>query len=180
MRKIEGSCVIRLRFLSAVCVARSAAARRPAGAPLDKYLMGEKVHLGHLSYTVFETQWLTHLGDGRDGPRAAEPVLPDSLQRGQQRQRRCRRSRIRRIQDDQGPRLTRKLSNGEGVPQWAGYLRNVKPADNVQGNIVFDAPPAHYKLKLSDETGDQVRADRHSPFVRRRDSRSRRRQAQKK
>jgi hypothetical protein len=39
------------------------------------------------------------------------------------------------------------------VPQWAGYLRNVKPADNVQGNIVFDAPPAHYKLKLADETG---------------------------
>src|SRR6476619_3956283 len=36
---------------------------KPAALPVDKYLMGEKVLLGKLSYTVFETQWLTHLGD---------------------------------------------------------------------------------------------------------------------
>ena len=42
------------------------------------------------------------------------------------------------------------------MPQWAGYLRNVKPADNVQGNSLFSTRrPAHYKLKLADETGAQ-------------------------
>jgi len=56
------------------------------------------------------------------------------------------------IQDDQG-HVYDELSNGEGVPQWAGYLRIVKPADSAQGNALFDAPPGHYKLKLLDETG---------------------------
>src|SRR5580765_5710361 len=39
----------------------------PAGPVVDKYLMGEKVQLGKMIYTVFETQWLTHLGDAATG-----------------------------------------------------------------------------------------------------------------
>src|ERR1035438_6673511 len=30
------------------------------------FSMGEKVDLGHISYQVFETQWLTHIGQGTD------------------------------------------------------------------------------------------------------------------
>jgi hypothetical protein len=57
--------------------------------------------------------------------------------------------------DDQG-RTYDEISNGEGVPQWAGYLRNLKPGASVQGNALFDAPPAHYKLKVSDENGSRT------------------------
>jgi len=32
--------------------------------PVRTYQMGEKVPLGHLIYTVFETQWLTQIGTG--------------------------------------------------------------------------------------------------------------------
>src|SRR4029078_948510 len=39
----------------------------PAVQPLDQYRMGEKVRLGRLIYTVFETQWLTQLGDAVTG-----------------------------------------------------------------------------------------------------------------
>ena len=74
------------------------------------------------------------------------------------------------IEDDKGKHFE-EVSNGEGVPQWVGYLREVKPADIVQGNIVFDAPPAHYKLKLADETGDEI-ALIDLPLVRRRDARN--------
>ena len=35
------------------------------------------------------------------------------------------------------------------------FLRSVKPAESAQGNVVFDAPPRHYKLKLMDETGER-------------------------
>jgi hypothetical protein len=126
----------------------------PAGPPVDKYLMGEKVPLGKLTYTVFETQWLTHLGD------AATGRVP------QQRFLLVRFSAVNSgsdeagvpalsIVDDQG-RTYDEIPNGEGVPQWAGYLRNVKPGDSVQGNALFDAPPAHYKLKLSDENGNRT------------------------
>jgi len=40
---------------------------------------------------------------------------------------------------------------GFGAPQWIGALRQVHPADSVAGNLVFDCPPAHYKLRLTDE-----------------------------
>jgi hypothetical protein len=121
-----------------------------ANPPISTSAIGEKVRLGKLTYSVFDTQWLTHLGDtttGRvpqnrfllirfsvlntGGPEVTAPALI--------------------IQDDQG-RTFDELPNGEGVPQWAGYLRNLKSSESVQGNALFDAPPAHYKLKLSDET----------------------------
>ena len=28
--------------------------------------MGERVSLGHIVYVVFETQWLTHIGEGAE------------------------------------------------------------------------------------------------------------------
>jgi hypothetical protein len=37
------------------------------------------------------------------------------------------------------------------VPQWIGYLRTAHPADALQGNILFDVPPGHYKITMSDE-----------------------------
>jgi hypothetical protein len=56
------------------------------------------------------------------------------------------------VTDDRGKEYE-ELTSGDGVSQWAGYLRTARPADTVQGNVVFDAPPARYKLKIADETG---------------------------
>jgi hypothetical protein len=122
----------------------------PTTPPPSTYLLGEKVQLGTISYTVFETQWLTHLGDG------PTPRIPDNrffvvrmaaVNGGSQDTAVPNLT----VEDDKGKAYD-EISNGEGVPQWAGYLRTVHPADSVQGNILFDAPPAHYKLRLWDET----------------------------
>ncbi len=126
---------------------------RPSTPPINKFLLGEKVTLGHLSYTVFETQWLTHLGEG---PEARVPqhrffLIRFSVTNGGSGEVAIPNPTI---QDDKGA-IYEELPNGDGVPQWAGYLRNAKPADTIQGNILFDAPPAHYQLKLSDEPGSQ-------------------------
>ena len=110
--------------------------------------------LGHIVYQVFETQWLTHIGEGADArmpqhrfflvrlsavnSSGAEVIVPNFS-----------------IEDDNGNTYP-ELSDGEGVPQYIGYLRNVKPAESVQGNALFDAPPRHYKMKITDETGDKV------------------------
>ena len=121
-------------------------------SPARTYAMGEKVLVGHLNYTVFETQWLPQLGD-QAAPRvpqnrfflvrasivnsgASDVVAPNLT-----------------IEDDSG-HVYREVSNGDGVPQWIGYLRQIKPADSAQGNLVFDAPPAHYKLRVLDEDGE--------------------------
>lgn len=121
----------------------------PPTPPPSTYLLGEKVELGRLSYTAFETQWLTQLGSG------PAPRIPEN---------RFFLVRIAAVnsgsQDLPVPNLTivddhgktyEELSNGDGVPQWAGYLRTVAPANSVQGNVLFDAPPGHYKLRLYDE-----------------------------
>jgi hypothetical protein len=59
------------------------------------------------------------------------------------------------IEDDNGNTYP-ELSSGEGVPQYIGYLRSVKPAQAQQGNALFDAPPRHYKMKLADESGEKL------------------------
>lgn len=122
--------------------------------PVRTYAMGEKVPLGPFIYNAFETQWLTHLGDD------VTPRLP------QHRFFLVRTSILNSggseligpnlsIVDDNG-NVYEELSNGEGVPQWIGYLRQLKPADSSQGNLVFDAPPRHYKLKVLDDTGERA------------------------
>lgn len=38
---------------------------------------------------------------------------------------------------------------GDGVDQWLGFLRVMKPAESDQGRILFDVPPGAYKLRVS-------------------------------
>ena len=54
------------------------------------------------------------------------------------------------LEDDKGQKYE-ELSDGEGAPQWIGFLRSARPSDSVQGNILFDVPPGHYKATVFDE-----------------------------
>jgi hypothetical protein len=58
------------------------------------------------------------------------------------------------------------LADGTGVQHWLGVVRKVGAGQTEQGYVLFDAPTAHYKLKLSDETSDSdVYADIPLSFV---------------
>jgi len=122
--------------------------------PVRTYQMGEKVSLGPFVYTVFETQWLTQMGE--------EPALRIP----QHRFFLVRASVVNSgsteltapnvsIVDDSG-KVYEELVNGEGAPEWIGYLRQLKPAESAQGNLLFDVPPRHYKLRAADETGERI------------------------
>ncbi len=122
--------------------------------PVHTYQMGERIVLGHIVYKVFETQWLTQIGQGPD---ARIPQHRFFL---------VRLSAVNSagvnitvpnfsVVDDNGNTYPEQ-SNGEGVPQYIGFLRNVQPAESNDGNALFDAPPRHYKLKIFDETGDKT------------------------
>jgi hypothetical protein len=120
----------------------------PAESAPRQYSMGEKIPVGGLTFTVFETQWATHF---RDGVEARIPQNRFFLIRLNVVNGGIGEAAIPTftVQDDNG-HTYEELSDGDGVPQWMGYLHNVKPADFAQGNILFDAPPGHYKLKVSD------------------------------
>jgi len=122
--------------------------------PVRTYTMGDRISLGHINYQVFETQWHTHLGDGADqripkhrffmvrmsaiNSAGADLIVPNFT-----------------IEDDSGNSYP-ELSEAEGVPQYIGYLRTVKPGESATGNALFDAPPRHYKMKIQDETGEKT------------------------
>lgn len=128
------------------------ACSRVSSSPVQNYVLGEKIPLGHIIYTVYETQWLPQLGEPpvaripdhrfflvrmtAVNSGGAELIVPSVT-----------------IEDDKGKTYP-ELRDGDGVPQWIGYLRQVKPAESAQGNLVFDAPPAHYKLRIVDENED--------------------------
>jgi hypothetical protein len=135
-------------FLAVLAAALAGCTAGSAPAPVQQYLMGDKVPVGHLTYTVFETQWATHFGDGVDAriPQNRYFLIRLSVVNGGSTEASVPNFSI---EDDSG-RSYPELSAGDGVPQWIGYLRSVKPADYIQGNAVFDAPPGHYKLKVID------------------------------
>ncbi|MEO8371434.1 MAG: DUF4352 domain-containing protein [Candidatus Solibacter sp.] len=122
--------------------------------PVRTYNMGEHITLGHINYLVFETQWLTHLGEGAEqripknrfflvrlsavNGAGADVIVPNFT-----------------LEDDNGNTYA-EMSEAEGVPQYIGYLRSVKPGEHAAGNALFDAPPRHYKMKIQDETGEKT------------------------
>src|ERR1035437_1215656 len=136
-----------IRFVLLLAVAAAASLLSSCGdseekaSPVRTYSMGERATVGHVVYVatvghvvyvVFETQWLTHIGTGADARvpehrfflvrlNAVNSLGSDILVPNFS------------IEDDSGNTYP-ELSSGEGVPQYIGYLRSVKPAESVQGN----------------------------------------------
>lgn len=122
--------------------------------PVRTYNMGDRVDLGHIVYIVFDTQWLTHFGEGPD---AKIPENRFFLVRmsAVNRQRTAVLLPKVSMEDDSGHSYP-ELTTDVGAPHWIGVLRTVMPNDSTQGIVVFDAPPSHYKLKVTDDTGDRI------------------------
>ncbi|HUE02456.1 MAG TPA: DUF4352 domain-containing protein, partial [Bryobacteraceae bacterium] len=137
------------------CLAAGAACTRPVPPDAQLHRMGERVTLGSLVYNVFEDQWKVQLGQ------TSEPRVPKdrfflihlSVVNGGSADLMIP---ALSLVDDSGQTYA-ELSNGEGVPDWTGYLRRVRPAETLQGNVVFDVPPKHYRLRVSDETAQTTR-----------------------
>lgn len=137
------------------CLAALAACKPAAPREAELYRMGDRVTAGSLVYNVFEDQWKAQLGQGPDArvPKdrffmirlsvvnsGATDLMVPALT----------------LVDDAGQTYP-ELSNGDQVPEWAGYLRRVKPAETLQGNVVFDVPPKRYRLRVSDENSQKSR-----------------------
>jgi hypothetical protein len=147
-------CRVILRLAAVAAALWLAACSDEAHYPVRTYNMGERVDLGHIVYIVFETQWLTHVGESPDAkiPQNRFFLVRMSVTNGQSSDLILPSVSV---EDDAGHSYS-EISTDVGAPQWIGFLRDVKPAESAQGNVVFDAPPRHYKLKVMDETGDRV------------------------
>jgi hypothetical protein len=124
-----------------------------SASTVKTYDMGSRVEAGHLIYTAFETQWLAQLGAG-DTARVPKKrfflVRLTAVNSGSEDIYVPNVSLV----DDQGQTID-ELQDGDQVPQWVGFVRKAKPADSVSGNVVFDADPKHYRLRVTDENGEK-------------------------
>jgi len=149
-KKMRGRVAI---TLAAMTFAAGTACQRAATEEMQTRRMGERVTVGALVYNVIEDRWRAQLGEGAEArvPKdrfflihlsvvngGASDVMVPALT----------------LVDDSG-QTHEELSNGDQVPDWTGYLRRVKPAETIQGNVVFDVPPKHYRLRVSDENSQK-------------------------
>jgi Domain of unknown function (DUF4352) len=138
-----------------VCLAAGTACTPSALPEAQIHRMGERVNAGSLVYNVFEDQWKAQLGQGPDArvPKDRFFLVRLSVVNGGSSDLMVP---ILTLVDDTGQTYP-ELSNGDQVPQWTGYLRRVKPAETLQGNVVFDVAPKHYRLRVTDEASQNSR-----------------------
>jgi hypothetical protein len=117
--------------------------------PVPVFQMGEHATVGRLVYTAFDTQWLTQIGQGTTAriPQNRFFVIRMSITNGAGGSVTVPNFTL---EDDHGGSFT-ELSDGSQLPQWMGALKLVNPADSLQGTILFDVVPAHYRLRVLDE-----------------------------
>jgi len=129
----------------------SCSGRTAVNTPLRTYQMGERVELPPLTYAVFEKEWLAQLGEGAEArlPQNRFLVIRLSVTSGAAAETYVPNLTL----DDDAGNTCSESNNGEGVQHWLGYLRSIKPAETLQGNIVFDCVPKHYRLKVVSDEG---------------------------
>jgi len=121
---------------------------RRQAPPQTVYSLGERATDGPIVYNVVQTVWKPQLGDpfntrvpqnrflvitiSATNSGGSEVALPFFV-----------------LEGPNGQEI-KELENGEGVDNWFGLLRTLQPAENHQGNIVFDAALGSYRLRLTD------------------------------
>ena len=113
------------------------------------YRMGEPVAVGPLIYTVTDTEWQAQLGEG---PTARLPEHRFLLVRLTVTHSGASNSAIppAALLDARG-QTHLELTDGQGVPEWMGYLRTISPAQTERGRLLFDVPPNTYRLRVTND-----------------------------
>ena len=111
---------------------------------------GDKAMAGHLSYNVIDSQILTQLGEDASPriPRERFLLLQLAVTNSSNVD-----NPIPAIElvSDSGQTYS-ELTDGTGVTNWFGLTRHVGPGQTERGEVAFDAPAAHYKVRFTDET----------------------------
>ena len=112
------------------------------------FQMGEKAEVGPFIYQAGETHWLHTLGDRTAKDRFF--VIHISALNSSSKEATVPAFEV---VDDAGNEFP-ELPDGTGVDNWVGITRKLPVANTLQGSIVFDVPPKHYRLKVSDENDE--------------------------
>jgi Domain of unknown function (DUF4352) len=121
---------------------------KPQSPPKSVYPMGERAIDGPIVYNVVQTVWKTELGDVLNTRTPQNRFLLITLS--------ATNSGGQEVAlpfftlEGPGGKEIKELENGDGVENWFGLLRTLKPAETHQGVLLFDAPLTSYRLRLTD------------------------------
>lgn len=117
--------------------------------PVRTYQIGERVNLGELAYTVSQKEWQNQLGSGVDAriPQNRFLLLRMNIENTGKSEAFVPNTQL---QDEAGTSYP-EVMDGEGVPDWIGGTRQLKPGGSVQGYLLYDVPPKRYSLQISGE-----------------------------
>jgi hypothetical protein len=115
--------------------------------------LGEKAEIGPFVYQAFDTHWPMTLAGRNPTDRffivrvavlntgGSDATIPGF-----------------EVVDDEGNSHPETI-DGSGVENWLGVSRKLPVAQTDLGNIVFDAPPKHYRLRVADENDNFMYID---------------------
>jgi hypothetical protein len=115
--------------------------------PETVYRMGEPVTVGKLTYTVLETEWQTEMGEGLEQRVPQHRFLLIRLSITNESRESSAAVPLLVLEDQTG-RSHREVTEARGVASWLGLLRLIQPGATLRGTIVFDVPPADYRLRV--------------------------------
>jgi hypothetical protein len=141
-------------LLSGAVISQTACVKPPPRVQV--FRMGERVQVGPLIYNVFEADWRPQLGEGPLARRPARRFLIVHLSVTNSGAETLSAPALKLL-DDAGSVYSESI-DGQNVPSWWGLIRKVKPADTLEGNILFDVDPKSYKLKLDDDSDPDRKA----------------------
>jgi len=121
--------------------------KKPAANQGDPtFPMGSQVAVGSLIYTVIDSEWRDHLqAESERVPKHRFLLLTVSVTNSGGADAGVP---LLTLEDEKGNTYMEE-EKGDGVDQWLGYFRLVKPGSTEQGKILFDVAPAAYKLRVT-------------------------------
>ena len=142
------------RLIVAVCCTLLASCAKKPEAPV--FQMGERAEIGQFVYSVLEARWVQQLGSGPSPrlPRASFLLLRVSATNGSNRNFTIPQLLLQASTKEEHPELT----DGAGVDDWMGLLREVEPLETKTRWVLFDVPRADYRLRVADDAFDPADA----------------------
>ena len=107
--------------------------------------LGEKAEIGGFVYQAIDTRWPMTLGDRT--PKERFFVIRISIRNSGGADATIPAFEVVDDADNSFP----ESPDGSGVEKWLGMSRKLANGASEQGDILFDVPPKHYRLRVADE-----------------------------
>lgn len=122
-----------------------------SGSATTEHAVGDKVVIPPLSYVVIESDWHSQLGDAfkiRSPEQRFMEIALSITNAGNSDV----SIPLLTLENSQGQSFV-ESDSGDGVDNWLGLIRTIKPAQTEMGKVLFDVPLASYRLRLTDGGG---------------------------